>query len=129
VAINRQDEGRTITRIKCGRSFEEVEGLIDPALVVGKGMMPGAQVEVVRGEIVFSRLADRAVSSACSAGSMAPATLAATLSCQKMSDGAAFLWRSELAGRPRDAAAWRASHSYANGALPRPGNGLADLAG
>src|SRR5713101_1131295 len=27
---------------------------------------------------------------------------------QKVSDGAAFLWRSELAGQPRDAAAWRA---------------------
>jgi tetratricopeptide (TPR) repeat protein len=46
---------------------------------------------------------------------------------QKVSDGAAFLWRSELAGHPRDAAAWRALHSYANGALPRPGSGLADL--
>jgi tetratricopeptide (TPR) repeat protein len=46
---------------------------------------------------------------------------------QKISDGAAFLWRSELAGQPRDAAAWRALHDYANKALPRPGNGLYDL--
>jgi tetratricopeptide (TPR) repeat protein len=46
---------------------------------------------------------------------------------QKISDGAAFLWRSELAGHPRDAAAWRALHDYANSALPRPGNGLYDL--
>ncbi|MBV9860586.1 MAG: tetratricopeptide repeat protein [Alphaproteobacteria bacterium] len=46
---------------------------------------------------------------------------------QKMSDGAAFLWRSELAGNPRDAAAWRALYDYANSALPHPGNGLADL--
>ncbi len=46
---------------------------------------------------------------------------------QKVSDGAAFLWRSELAGHPRDAAAWRALHDYALGSLPRPGNGLADL--
>ena len=46
---------------------------------------------------------------------------------QKMSDGAAFLWRSELAGHPRDAAAWRALYDYANSALPRPGTGLADL--
>src|SRR5262249_58032966 len=45
----------------------------------------------------------------------------------KMSDGGAFLWRSELAGHPRDAAAWRSLHEYANSALPRPGNGLADL--
>jgi len=44
-----------------------------------------------------------------------------------MSDGAAYLWRSELAGQPRDADAWRALHQYANGALPRPGSGLADL--
>jgi tetratricopeptide (TPR) repeat protein len=46
---------------------------------------------------------------------------------QKMSDGAAFLWRSELAGRPRDTAAWRAMYEYASSALPRPANGLADL--
>jgi len=46
---------------------------------------------------------------------------------QKISDGAAFLWRSELAGHPRDAAAWRALHGYASTSLPRPGNGLADL--
>ena len=46
---------------------------------------------------------------------------------QKMSDGAAFLWRSELAGYPRDTDAWRAMHAYANSALPRPGSGLADL--
>jgi len=46
---------------------------------------------------------------------------------QKVSDGAAFLWRSELSGHPRDAAAWRALHGYANSSLPRPRNGLADL--
>ncbi len=46
---------------------------------------------------------------------------------QKMSDGAAFLWRSELAGQPRDSAAWRALYDYAQSVLPRPGNGLADL--
>jgi tetratricopeptide (TPR) repeat protein len=46
---------------------------------------------------------------------------------QKLSDGAAFLWRSELAGHPRDPAAWRGLYDYANSALPRPGNGLADL--
>jgi tetratricopeptide (TPR) repeat protein len=46
---------------------------------------------------------------------------------QKISDGAALLWRSELAGQPRDAAAWHGLYGYANSALPRPGNGLADL--
>ncbi len=46
---------------------------------------------------------------------------------QKMSDGAAFLWRSELAGHPRDTASWRRLYDYANSALPRPGSGLADL--
>jgi len=46
---------------------------------------------------------------------------------QKMSDGAAFLWRSELAGCPRDAVAWRRLFDYTNSALPRPGSGLADL--
>src|SRR5262249_22067219 len=52
VAVSRQGEGRTITWITRGRSFEEVEGLIDPAFFVGEDMMRGAQVEVVRGEIV-----------------------------------------------------------------------------
>jgi len=46
---------------------------------------------------------------------------------QRMSDATAFLWRSELAGRPRDTAAWRAMYEYANSALPQPGSGLADL--
>ncbi|HTR85638.1 MAG TPA: tetratricopeptide repeat protein [Reyranella sp.] len=46
---------------------------------------------------------------------------------QRVSDGAAFLWRSELAGHPRDAAAWRGLHEYAQEALPQPGSGLADL--
>jgi len=46
---------------------------------------------------------------------------------QKMTDGAAFLWRSELAGHPRDAAAWRTLYDYGKSALPRPGAGLADL--
>jgi tetratricopeptide (TPR) repeat protein len=46
---------------------------------------------------------------------------------QKVSDGAAFLWRSELAGHPRDTAAWEALHAYAKSALPRPGSSLADL--
>ncbi len=46
---------------------------------------------------------------------------------QRMSDATAFLWRSELAGQPRDADAWRAMYEYANRALPRPGSGLADL--
>jgi tetratricopeptide (TPR) repeat protein len=46
---------------------------------------------------------------------------------QRMSDATAFLWRSELAGHPRDTAAWRAMYAYANSALPQPGSGLADL--
>jgi len=46
---------------------------------------------------------------------------------QKTWDGAAFLWRSELAGHPRNEPAWRTLHEYAASALPRPGAGLADL--
>ena len=41
---------------------------------------------------------------------------------QKISDGAAFVWRSELAGQSRDTAAWRGLYGYATGALPRPDN-------
>jgi tetratricopeptide (TPR) repeat protein len=46
---------------------------------------------------------------------------------QKMSDATAFLWRAELAGQPRDAAAWRAMHDFACSTLTRAGNGLEDL--
>jgi tetratricopeptide (TPR) repeat protein len=46
---------------------------------------------------------------------------------QKVTDGAGFLWRSELAGHPRDTAAWRALYEYGASALPRPGAALADL--
>ena len=46
---------------------------------------------------------------------------------QKVSDGCAFLWRSELAGHPRNQSAWRVIYDYAGEALPRPGSGLADL--
>jgi hypothetical protein len=46
---------------------------------------------------------------------------------QKISDGCAFLWRSELAGQPRDAAAWRVMYDYAGEALSRPSSGLPDL--
>ena len=46
---------------------------------------------------------------------------------QKTWDGVAFLWRSELAGHPRNEPAWRTLYDYAASALPRPGAGLADL--
>ena len=46
---------------------------------------------------------------------------------QKMSDACAFLWRSELAGHPRNQSAWRVMYDYAGEALPRPASGLADL--
>ena len=46
---------------------------------------------------------------------------------QKVWDGVAFLWRSELAGHPRDEPAWRTLYDYAASALPRPGAGFADL--
>ena len=45
----------------------------------------------------------------------------------KISDGASFLWRSELAGHPRDTAGWLGLYGYANNALPQPGDGLSDL--
>jgi len=46
---------------------------------------------------------------------------------QKISDGAAFLWRAELAGFPRDTDAWQALHAFGQSALPQPGSGLADM--
>jgi tetratricopeptide (TPR) repeat protein len=45
---------------------------------------------------------------------------------QKLSDSAAFLWRSELAGHPRDPARWAKLKDYAREKIPRPGMSLAD---
>jgi tetratricopeptide (TPR) repeat protein len=45
---------------------------------------------------------------------------------QKLSDSAAFLWRSELAGHPRDPVRWAKLKDYAREKLPRPGMSLAD---
>lgn len=45
----------------------------------------------------------------------------------KLNDAVAFLWRWELAGQPRDAAAWRVMHDFANGAFPRAGAAFSDM--
>ena len=45
---------------------------------------------------------------------------------QKLSDSSSFLWRSELAGYPRDPARWAKLVAYARDKLPRPGFSLAD---
>jgi hypothetical protein len=45
----------------------------------------------------------------------------------KLSDGASFLWRWELAGHPRDQAAWQAMLDFINETFPRSGLGFADL--
>ena len=38
-----------------------------------------------------------------------------------LTDGASLLWRAELAGAPRNMAAWRALRDYARTSFPRPG--------
>lgn len=45
---------------------------------------------------------------------------------QKLSDSSSFLWRSELAGYPRDHARWAKLLDYAREKIPRPGFSLAD---
>jgi len=45
---------------------------------------------------------------------------------QKLSDSSSFLWRSELAGHPRDPARWAKLLEYAREKIPRPGFSLAD---
>ena len=45
---------------------------------------------------------------------------------QKLSDSSSFLWRSELAGHPRDYARWAKLLDYAREKIPRPGFSLAD---
>ncbi|UPY36136.1 tetratricopeptide repeat protein [Sediminicoccus sp. KRV36] len=46
---------------------------------------------------------------------------------QKLQDASSFLWRWELAGQPRDEAAWRELHGFALAHFPRPGIAFADL--
>ena len=45
---------------------------------------------------------------------------------QKLADSVAFLWRSELAGHPRDLARWAKIQDFARAKFPRPGMSLAD---
>jgi len=45
----------------------------------------------------------------------------------KLNDAVSFLWRWELAGHPRDAAAWRVMHDFANRAFPRAGAAFSDM--
>jgi tetratricopeptide (TPR) repeat protein len=45
----------------------------------------------------------------------------------KVNDAVSFLWRSELAGHPRDAEAWRIMHEFANSTFPRAGVAFSDM--
>lgn len=44
----------------------------------------------------------------------------------KLADSVSFLWRSELAGHPRDHARWRRIQDFTRAMFPRPGMSLAD---
>ena len=45
----------------------------------------------------------------------------------KLNDSVSYLWRRELAGQPRDAAAWRTMHAFATSAFPAAGTAFSDL--
>ena len=45
----------------------------------------------------------------------------------KITDGASFLWRWELAGHPRNREAWLTLHDFANQAVPQPAIAFSDL--
>jgi tetratricopeptide (TPR) repeat protein len=45
----------------------------------------------------------------------------------KVTDAVSFLWRWELAGHPRDAAAWRVIHDFAISAFPPAGVAFSDM--
>jgi tetratricopeptide (TPR) repeat protein len=45
----------------------------------------------------------------------------------KVNDAVSFLWRWELAGHPRDAAAWQIMHDFATSAFPRAGAAFSDM--
>jgi hypothetical protein len=44
----------------------------------------------------------------------------------KLADAASFLWRSELAGHPRDPARWQVIHDFARKMFPQPGMAFVD---
>jgi hypothetical protein len=44
-----------------------------------------------------------------------------------VTDAAAFLWRAELAGQPRNAELWRETHDYAHKSFPKAGVFFADV--
>jgi tetratricopeptide (TPR) repeat protein len=46
---------------------------------------------------------------------------------QKLQDASSFLWRWELAGHPRDDAAWAAMRDFARAHFPKPGIAFADM--
>lgn len=46
---------------------------------------------------------------------------------QKLQDASSFLWRWELAGHPRDEAAWASLRDFARAHFPKPGIAFADL--
>ncbi|HEX3953056.1 MAG TPA: hypothetical protein VHW90_05755 [Stellaceae bacterium] len=45
----------------------------------------------------------------------------------KVNDAVSFLWRWELAGHPRDAAAWAVMHDFSTSAFPRAGAAFSDM--
>jgi tetratricopeptide (TPR) repeat protein len=45
----------------------------------------------------------------------------------KLNDAVSYLWRRELAGQPRDAAAWRTVQDFADRTFPRAGAAFSDL--
>ena len=45
----------------------------------------------------------------------------------KLNDAVSFLWRSELAGQPRNSEAWRVMHDFTSSAFPRAGVAFSDL--
>jgi Tfp pilus assembly protein PilF len=45
----------------------------------------------------------------------------------RLNDGISFLWRSEIAGHPREADAWRIMHDFATAAFPHAGLAFSDL--
>lgn len=45
----------------------------------------------------------------------------------KLNDAVSFLWRWELAGHPRNAAAWRTMYEFSAGAFPRAGAAFSDM--
>ena len=80
VTLRRQGQSETVARIASNRSPEQFKRFDRLVLFPGLIEWQRTQVEIVCGQSLVGRSAERRISAACNAGSMTPATVDATSS-------------------------------------------------